>query len=224
MCSDAEELRCRCWCNRAAVRQGYGLELRMGVVVEGRAASRAVVVAAIAPVTAGRCGLILMDKKGSNRAIVQQWKFGELAATEGGRWHGWKTVFAIWKESSVWMVQCNCRCVFKVWWARSLISVMAGIGCRTNCIVLMRGESEGNYSMIVARFSNLVVAIDEDGKVLVLLTQNVIDALITSGNGRVLAAPPVAVSESWLTTETQGRAATIVGGDILLNSEPGPPS
>ncbi|KAA8514838.1 hypothetical protein F0562_018017 [Nyssa sinensis] len=53
MCSDAEELRCRCWCNSAAVRQGYGLELRMGVVVEGRAASRAVVIAAIAPVTAG---------------------------------------------------------------------------------------------------------------------------------------------------------------------------
>ncbi|KAA8544592.1 hypothetical protein F0562_022604 [Nyssa sinensis] len=51
-----------------------------------------------------------------------------------------------------------------------------------------------------------------------------IDALITSGNGRVLAAPPVAVSESWLTTETQGRAAAIVGGDILLNSELGPPS
>ncbi|KAA8534651.1 hypothetical protein F0562_032168 [Nyssa sinensis] len=49
-----QELRCRCWCNSAAVRQGYGLELRMGVVVEGRAARRAVVVAAIAPVTAGR--------------------------------------------------------------------------------------------------------------------------------------------------------------------------
>ncbi|KAA8538829.1 hypothetical protein F0562_025521 [Nyssa sinensis] len=54
MCSDAGELRCRCWCNSAAVQQGYGSELRVGVVVEGRAASRAIVVAAIAPVTAGR--------------------------------------------------------------------------------------------------------------------------------------------------------------------------
>ncbi|KAA8550018.1 hypothetical protein F0562_001702 [Nyssa sinensis] len=51
-----------------------------------------------------------------------------------------------------------------------------------------------------------------------------IDALITSGDGRVLAAPPVAVSKSWLTTETPGGAAAIVSGDILLNSEPGPPS
>ncbi|KAA8517423.1 hypothetical protein F0562_017716 [Nyssa sinensis] len=51
-----------------------------------------------------------------------------------------------------------------------------------------------------------------------------IDALITLGDGRVLVAPPVAVSELWLTTETQGQAAAIVGGDILLNSEPGPPS
>ncbi|KAA8531302.1 hypothetical protein F0562_006011 [Nyssa sinensis] len=57
MCSDAgviSELRCRCWCNSAAVRQGYGSELRVGVVVEGRAASRAAIVAAIAPVAAGR--------------------------------------------------------------------------------------------------------------------------------------------------------------------------
>ncbi|KAA8517762.1 hypothetical protein F0562_015233 [Nyssa sinensis] len=56
MCSDAGELRCRCWCNSAVVRQGYGSELRVGVMVEGRAASRAAVVAAIAPVAAGRVG------------------------------------------------------------------------------------------------------------------------------------------------------------------------
>ncbi|KAA8519090.1 hypothetical protein F0562_013346 [Nyssa sinensis] len=60
MCSDAGELRCRCWCNSAAVRQGYGLELRMGVVVKGRVASRAVVVAAIAPVTAVRGSVVAL--------------------------------------------------------------------------------------------------------------------------------------------------------------------
>ncbi|KAA8546983.1 hypothetical protein F0562_003412 [Nyssa sinensis] len=46
-----------------------------------------------------------------------------------------------------------------------------------------------------------------------------VGALIMSGNGRALAAPLVAVSKSWLTTVTRGRAAAIVGGDILLNSE-----
>ncbi|KAA8541922.1 hypothetical protein F0562_023074 [Nyssa sinensis] len=50
-----------------------------------------------------------------------------------------------------------------------------------------------------------------------------IDALILSGNGKVLAAPSVAMSESLLTTETRADGA-ITGGGILLISRPGPPN
>ncbi|KAA8550182.1 hypothetical protein F0562_001866 [Nyssa sinensis] len=42
-----------------------------------------------------------------------------------------------------------------------------------------------------------------------------IDALITSGNGRVLAAPSVAMSKSWLTIEPRGRVAAFAGGEIM---------